>query len=445
MMASAPPPAAGATRSPSDPEDAGTSAGDGQPPPLNAEPPVGAVPTPAGKRRGRARFLLETFGLVLPRPAPQPTSSDTAAETPPAARDARPEPEPEPEPAALERAINVPAPARDVSAAPAAAKRATKIPAPARDANAGSAAGAAGKGRVRARPVAPRHERPARSLLVPAVAVLAVGAAAFAGRLASDISVGAEGDPISSRAVEFVPPRGWHSSEAPSRVGGLRLEDTVAARDPRTRGLVVAGVLPGVIFPQRLGREVDGSALAPEGVRLGRLEAYRWRDLRAGGRRVTLVAAPTGIGAAVLACSGPAQAIRRCENAAATLDVPDAEPTDLDALTFYGDGLERTLARLGRRRTDGLDRLRNALSRAGQAAAGLRRAHRAAGLALHDLVPPAAAVDANASLGTELRGMASAYARLARAAAGGDRAAYRAAARAVRRSEAALQRALGRL
>jgi hypothetical protein len=284
----------------------------------------------------------------------------------------------------------------------------------------------------------------------PLVAALAVATAALAGHLASGIGAsGAAGDAVSAGPVEVVPPSGWRLEPGSPEVPGLRLENAAAARAPNGDGRMVLAAIPDLVFAQDLGHAVAGSAPEPDGVRLGRLEAYRWRDIRAGGdgAALTLFAAPTDMGAAVLACSGGATALRRCESAAATLDAPGAEPVALDALAFYGDGVAGALRRLDRMRGTALGRLRAAKARAGQAAAAmeLRRAHTAAVGELEALAPPPGARETNDSLAESLGKVASGYADVARAARRGRRGAYAAAARSVERREATLRRALERL
>jgi hypothetical protein len=257
-----------------------------------------------------------------------------------------------------------------------------------------------------------------------APAALAVGLAAFAGHLASGLQ-GTEGsETISAGSVRLVAPEGWQVERNAPNVGGLELRHAVAARAPRGQGLAVVGSLPGVVFAREL------APAAPDAVRLGGLEAYRWRG------DPTLLAAPTGMGVAVVACSGPARAVKRCERAAATLEVPGAEPTSLDTLGFYASHLHAAIGRLERRRA--------AAMRADPTAAALRAraAYEAAARSLSDLAPPAAAAATNEELVATLRRIGTAYGELARAARARRRPAYAAAARSVERREAALRAVL---
>jgi hypothetical protein len=256
----------------------------------------------------------------------------------------------------------------------------------------------------------PRPAAPRFTAIAPAA--LAVGLAALAGHLASGVQGGGEAsETISAGGVHMVAPEGW------------RVEREAAARAPGGQGLAVVRSLPGVVFAREL------APAAPDAVRLGELEAYRWR-----GDRTTL-AAPTSEGVAVVECSGPARGVRQCERAAATLETRGA-PTSLDTLGFYASHLRIAIDRLERRR--------EAARRADPAVAATRAggAYESAARSLGDLAPPPAAADANEALVEALGEVRAAYGELGRAARLRRRPAYAAAGREVERREEALRAAL---
>jgi hypothetical protein len=274
--------------------------------------------------------------------------------------------------------------------------------------------------------LAVRH-RVAPRFAAVAPAALAIGLAAFAGHLASGVQ-GSEGDEtVSAGGVRLVAPEGWRVVRNAPSVGGLELRHAAAARAPSGQGLAIVGSLPGVVFAHEL------APAAPDAVRLGRLEAYRW------GGEPTLLAAPTGMGVAVVACTGPARAVRQCERAAATLEVPGAKGTSLDTLGFYASHLRIAIDRLERRRQAAVR------SEPTAAAMRAREAYELAARSLGDLAPPAAAARANEELVETLGEIGAAYGDLARAARRGKRPAYRAAARVIERREAALRAVLARM
>jgi hypothetical protein len=296
-----------------------------------------------------------------------------------------------------------------------------------------------------ARPATPAAAVPRRGPTAFAripLAVLAVGLAALAGYLAAGVSGAGEADEaMSAGPVRLAAPTGWQVDREARSLGALELEHATAAKAPNGRGFALAGALPGVVFPQELGRSVDPAAPAPDAVRLGTLEAYRWRGLEGEDGPLTLLAAPTGMGTAVVACGGSGEAVRRCERAAGTLVAPGAEPTPLDTLAFYATELDGALSRLERRRGAALARLqRPAPAAAYTASAGrLGSAYERAARTLGDLAPPAAAATANEELVEALRSTGAAYEDAARAARRSRRGAYAAAARVAEQRERALR------
>lgn len=284
-----------------------------------------------------------------------------------------------------------------------------------------------------------------RPLALGAVAVL-LASSGVAGWL-----YGQRGDETAARAgdgsagVRVDVPDGWSRVTSIPEVPGLELSGPVAAR--RGGAAMVAGVVPAVVFPERIGRQVDESALEPETLRVGKAELFRWRGLRssAGGDPMTLFATPTSEGLAVLACMG--RGGRGCEGAAGSLGVPGAEAASLDELAFYGTQVAQVLERLDARRAGGVAALRDARARAGQARAArsLATANRRAARVLSALAVPAVAVDVHPELMAALRSAGGAYDRLAAAARRGDRRAYGQAARAVERRERGLGRVVAAL
>jgi len=272
------------------------------------------------------------------------------------------------------------------------------------------------------------------------LAVVAIGAAAFAGHLAAGVDRGGRGsEPVSAGPLRFEAPVGWRLEAKATPLGGLPLDGAAAARAPNGHGLALAGILRGVVFPQELGGVLDPAATQPDAVQLGPLEAYRWRGLEVEGDRLTLLAAPTAMGTAVIACSGRGDALRRCERSAATLRTRGTEATPLDALAFYATGLDATLDRLERRRRAALARPRTPAT---ATAERLETAYERAARSLEDLAPPAAAAVANEELVEDLKRAGAAYGAAARAARRNRREAYAAAVRLVERRERELGAAI---
>jgi hypothetical protein len=297
-------------------------------------------------------------------------------------------------------------------------------------------------------PALPRRARARRlrAVLLPiAAALVVIAGTAVAGYLVGRPHSAAGGRQISSGTVALTPPAGWRRAASPAPIRGLRLRDPVGATAPRGGAELVAGSVPGLVFPDRLARHVDRTAPRPDPVRLGDLEAYRWRGLDAGDTKLTLLAAATGDGVIAVACTGSATGA--CERAATSLDAPGAGPASLDALAFYGSRLDQAIARLNRSRAADGARLRSATAPEAQAAAArdLARAHGRGRDALRDITVPPGAHDANGALTATLGRLARAYRSLAAAARKSDRSAYTAAGDSIDRWDRALRRELTRM
>jgi hypothetical protein len=297
----------------------------------------------------------------------------------------------------------------------------------------------------------PRAKRKrARAAAFPlATTLLVIAGTALAGYLVGRPPDAARGARISSGTVELAPPPGWRRA-TPPRVPGLGLGDPVGARAPRSGARLVAGAVPGLVFPDRLARRVDRHARKPDPVRLGALEAYRWRGLRArdargGTQPLTLLAAATRDGVVAVVCLG--SATRACERAAGSLDAPGAGPASLDALAFYGSRLDAAIARLNRARAADGARLGSAATPAEQASAAhdLSRAHRRARASLTEITVPPGARNTNGAITATLGRLASAYRNLAKAARKGDAQRYRSASDEIERWDRALRHDLARM
>ena len=136
------------------------------------------------------------------------------------------------------------------------------------------------------------------------------------------------GERVSSAALELVVPRGSRTDNRAS-VPGLELDEQIS----RTVGSgaaatsVLAGVTDGkkpTLLPAPFRARLGSEPARDDTVRLGRLSAYRYADLRVEGlaRPVSLYVAPTTDGVATVACvhGSPAAASHRtCGEAAASL------------------------------------------------------------------------------------------------------------------------------
>jgi serine/threonine-protein kinase len=301
----------------------------------------------------------------------------------------------------------------------------------------------------------PRAARPARPpALVWAALAAAVVVAAAAGLLAgrSGGGGGAKAAALtgsaSSEALALRFPAGWASTQRPPAIPGLDLGDGLALSDGRGGGLT-AGTMDRVgrdLLPRSFVRRLAREPARDDRVRLGRLSAYRYRDLRPRGfdRPLTLYVAPTTAGVATVACYAAAAA--DCDREAGSLTLRRGRALALGPDASYARRVDGAMRELNRARSTGVRALRAAHTPAGQAkaAAALSRAPgralRAAGAA-----PGPAERRPHATLVAALRDEQRAYERLTSAARGQDRSGYTRAARAAARADKDVGLALERL
>jgi hypothetical protein len=295
------------------------------------------------------------------------------------------------------------------------------------------------------------------------IGVALIAVAAVAGLLIGKGSGGSDGstptaDNVNTAgALELSYPDGWQRTDSAPQIPGLRLQSPIAlAQDGGSGDALQAGttratgpsLLPGT-FLKTLGEEPPRD----DAVRSGELEAYRYRNLRPEGFEgaLTLYVAPTTAGVATVACSATAASAETflpdCEEVATGLKLVQGEPFPLGPDKDYLAKLDSAMERLNSDRESGSKALRNAKSRSAQAkaAASLAQAYgRARGSLRGDPVSPAVQ-GAAASVQAALAKTQGAYTRLAAAARSGNEGAYAAARDDVRKGEAALKDALGRV
>jgi hypothetical protein len=255
-------------------------------------------------------------------------------------------------------------------------------------------------------------------------------------------------------ALELSYPDGWQRADGPPAVPGLELEDPVAvSQRGGARDALVAGMTDATgpsLLPAAFLRRLDSAPARDDAVRLGDLEAYRYRNLRPEGfdDRLTVYVAPTTAGVATVTCAstaGRAAAfLPACENVASGLELIRGKAFALGPDDRYLAKLDETFARLNRDRTRGVATLRRAKTQAGQARAadGISGAYRRAGRSLRGISVSPAVGAAHASVRNALARTGAAYARLGAAAERGNRGSYAAAREGARDGEAALERAL---
>ena len=255
---------------------------------------------------------------------------------------------------------------------------------------------------------------------------------------------------IAGGAAVVAVPSGWTRTDG-ATVPGLPFRHPLALERRSDQLRVTIELLPAAA-PTLL--PADFPATTPEAVRLASGQrAWRYAFVRADGATAVATESmlvvwtvPTARGVATIACLGPLgpAAPAACESIAGSLTTPGAAPLALGSSAAFWSRLPAVLATLDVARVRG----RRALAAAGQAsgqaraAATLAAAHRSASTTLAPLSHPGDGAPSRAV--SALRGAASAYGTLGRAARSRWPGRYARARRTVRFAEAKLARALAR-
>jgi hypothetical protein len=255
-------------------------------------------------------------------------------------------------------------------------------------------------------------------------------------------------------ALELSYPDGWQRADESPAVPGLELQDPITiSQRGRARDGLGAGMTDATgpsLLPAAFLRRLDGAPPRDDAVKLGDLEAYRYRDLRVNGYdgRLTVYVSPTTGGVATVTCAATARSaeafLPACEEVAGGLDLIRGEPFALGPDERYLAKLGDTFGRLNRDRTRNTRALRSAKTPAAQAraAAALGRDYGRAGRALRGgSVSPSVGAAAN-SVRRAIARTEAAYRRLAATARSGNEPGYGAARADARAGEAAVERAL---
>jgi serine/threonine-protein kinase len=334
----------------------------------------------------------------------------------------------------------------------------------------GAGPAAAGAAAGAAPPAAPpaRRERAGRGRVQPPVAAAAgllLVAIAVAGFFVGRSGGGSDEQTTSAasntRAVgdlEVNYPDGWRRVASPPEIPGLPLgarqeQISLSQADRPQRDALTAGFTGAAgpaLLPSAFLHRLGEAPPRDDAVKLGDLEAYRYRNLRPDGfeGRLTVYVAPTTRGVLTVTCTASAgdagTFLPACEQVAGGVNLVGGDPFPLGADEDYLDKLDDAISRLNTARRQDVAKLRAAKQRAGQAraASAVAADYRRAARSLRSLSVSPAVLDASGAVNRALAGTAGAYTRLAAAARKGRGTAYSDARRDIAAGDAALERAL---
>ncbi|MFL5867846.1 MAG: serine/threonine-protein kinase, partial [Thermoleophilaceae bacterium] len=219
-------------------------------------------------------------------------------------------------------------------------------------------------------------------------------------------------------------PATWRASAAVPEIPGLRL--TGAHGYSHGLDQLVVGTSDGAgatLLPSQFLPLLDGFP-SSQTVRLGRLHAYRYRDLRPRGLsgKVTLFVVPTASSVVTVGClAGVTASTGACERVAGTLRVVNAKALELGPRAAYASAINSALSDLRKRRTSGRDDLHAARTSSAQSRAARRLAGAASDAAAAIRGAPVGPAErpTNDAIVKDLKRVASAYSRLSAAAKSG--------------------------
>ncbi len=307
-------------------------------------------------------------------------------------------------------------------------------------------------------------EAPPRRRTLPVAALVAglaiIGAIAgfvIGGSGGSESESADLGSSASAGTLALSFPDGWKRVAQEPTIPGLDFSQPIVLAPPIPAGARVEAGGTGGTGPTLLPSPFLATLKTPpdrgDAVRLGSLQAFRYANLRPAGAAgpVTVYAAPTTEGVVTVACAGPAGApdafFRECERVAGTLELTSGKPLALGPRNAYGKAVGAALGSLDSSAASATKRLSAARTPAGQASASRALASEYARATRAVRAAPEGPFEsaADAQLVNALRRVATGYRSAASAAAAGNRGAYGAARRRVRRGGAALRRAQARL
>jgi serine/threonine protein kinase len=264
------------------------------------------------------------------------------------------------------------------------------------------------------------------------------------------------GRAVTAGALEFSTPEDWRAASKPAEIPGLSFEGgatTLAPNAQAAEGTMSAGFTDATgpaLLPAGMLESLSKPPEQNDPVKLGDLEAWRYRDLKPEGfdQSLTMYVVPTTEGVATVSCAAPAGKadafLPDCEGAATSLVLTTGDAYPLGPDEDYLEALDNTIGKLNSERSRQTQALRRARTGPGQARAArsLRDSYSAAAKSLGGLEISPAIVPANAALVKALRKTSAGYNTMAGGARANSRSRYNRGLRTVRAGERDVNAAL---
>jgi len=276
------------------------------------------------------------------------------------------------------------------------------------------------------------------------------------GSSGGDSSEPAGSETIAAGAFDIAPPGGWTRSAGPAQIPGLDLGQdavTVTPSGGADKGTLTVGMTESTdstLLPKSFLSELSSKPKPTDGVRLGDLEAFRYKGLKPKGfsQQLTVYAAPTTEGVATVACAAPAAVatafLSECESVSTTLTVKSGKAYPLGADDDYATDVSDRINALNSARSSGISKMKSAKSGKSQASAAtsIATAYATAAATLKDADVSPQFAGANSDLVKALSKAESAYKSLSSAARAESSSRYKSASKKVKSAESAVSRAL---
>ncbi|MFL5868716.1 MAG: protein kinase domain-containing protein [Thermoleophilaceae bacterium] len=265
---------------------------------------------------------------------------------------------------------------------------------------------------------------------------------------------------VSSGPVDLAAPSDWTRSAGPAQIPGLDFGKdgfTVTPSGGADSGTLTIGVTNGTgtsMLPASFTSKLGSKPPTNDGVRLGDLEALRFKGLKPQGfssQSLTVYTSPTTEGALTFACAAPTAKATKflpdCEKVAAAATLASGKPYPLGNDDTYSSDVTDAINSLNSQRSSGVSAMKKAKSGSSQAkaATSIANAYGSAASSLDGTQVSPQFAGQNAKLVAALKKAQGAYKSLSSNAKKGSKSGYSKASKNVSKAESQVNKALSAL